>query len=93
MDETSFSALMRDPDFAKKTHPSETPIANEPWRTELRESHARDLELQQETQAKQQRIKASGAPHILVALAGEDTEVRDWLIGQIEANGNGANQV
>ncbi|MER9236609.1 hypothetical protein NKI56_32115 [Mesorhizobium sp. M0622] len=64
---------------------SEMPLTNEPWRSELREAHQRDLELHRETQAKQQRIKADGAPHVLVALAGENTEVRDYLIGLVAA--------
>ncbi|RWC25954.1 MAG: hypothetical protein EOS70_32625 [Mesorhizobium sp.] len=84
-DDTSFTALMRDPDFAKKTHPSERPLANEPWRTELQESHKRDLELQRETQAKQQRIKAAfpDAPRSIIALAGEFADVRDFLVSLI----------
>ncbi|WP_292694357.1 hypothetical protein [Mesorhizobium sp.] len=62
-------------------------FAKEQWRTEQQEGAKRDLELQRQTQAKQQLIKADGAPHVLVALAGEDTEVRDYLVRLVAARG------
>ncbi|ESX23721.1 hypothetical protein NKH34_17145 [Mesorhizobium sp. M1148] len=84
----SFVDFMADKEFYKGAHKNEVPYGAEPWRGEMQEGNRRDLELQRETQAKQQRIKAAGAPHVIVAIAGEDTETRDWLIGLIEGNGH-----
>ncbi|MER8912253.1 hypothetical protein NKI32_00205 [Mesorhizobium sp. M0761] len=84
----SFVDFIADEGFYKGAHKNEMPYGAEPWRGEIQEGNRRDLELQRETQAKQQRIKAAGAPHLLVAMAGEDGEVRDYLIGLIEGNGD-----
>lgn len=83
----SFVDFVSDKDLREDAHNRNelASFAKEQWRTEQQEAHKRDLQLQCETQAKQQRIKAAGAPHILVALAGEDTEVRNWLVGLIPA--------
>ncbi|ESY21735.1 MULTISPECIES: hypothetical protein [unclassified Mesorhizobium] len=84
----SFVDFIADEDFYKGAHKNEIPYGAEPWRGEMQEGNRRDLDLQRETQAKQQRIKAAGAPHLLVAMAGEDGEVRDYLIGLIDGNGD-----
>ncbi|MER8698965.1 hypothetical protein [Mesorhizobium sp. M1273] len=85
----SFVDFAADKDLREAAHNRNeiASFAKEPWRTEIHEAHQRDLELHRETQAMQRRIKAAGAPHILVALAGENTEVRDYLIGLMAARG------
>ncbi|TPL00683.1 hypothetical protein FJ938_22075 [Mesorhizobium sp. B2-4-14] len=89
-DQTSHTILTQGDKYYHEAKPSGggvIPFANEPWRTEIQEAHKRDMALHQSVQEAQQRIKADGAPHILIALAGEDGETRAYLIGLIEQAG------